>query len=99
MPVQQPKLPVRWTSEQAPCGRIRFPRGTLGLDALEHALEFTDEQHILIDTNQGFRTVGLHFIFDIIAVLIERNFLEGIVPAWRSSAGSTICDLGITNGC
>ena len=50
--------------------------GTLGFDALEHALKFADQEHILVNTNQSIGSIGLYLIFDIILVLIKRYFLE-----------------------
>jgi hypothetical protein len=69
-------LPARWKVSGAFVIILDPLVGSLRFDALEHALKLADQEHILVNTNQSFGSIGLYLFFDIILVLIERYFLE-----------------------
>ncbi len=54
--------------------------GTLGLDALEHALELTDEKHVLVHSDQGIGPIGLLFRGKVPTVLVKMDLGEGKTP-------------------
>ena len=47
----------------------------------EACFQTHDEQHILVDTDQSFRSVGFYFIFYIILVLF-RVLSKGMYPLY-----------------
>ena len=51
--------------------------GALRLDGLKHALEFTYEEHVLVQADEGFRPVRLQFLLDGSGVLVERYVRTG----------------------
>ena len=47
---------------------------TLRLDRMQHAFEFTDEKHVLIDTNDRILAERFDFFGERRGILAQRNF-------------------------